>query len=190
MQRLEPTSTMTSDSSKSGVGVRRRVEAERLLVGDDRGGHALPRVAVAVDHAHAELGQRAQQRHLLGGDLAGAEKRDRLRAVLGLNLLHPSDERLHGGVPIDRLPRAPRVSQQRRGRAVFGREDRERLPALGAGHAEVDGIIGRRRQTDRLAVAQVHVEATAGRTVTTHDAGQGLWSAPLGHEPQAKFSGG
>ena len=39
------------------VGVRRRVEAEGLLVGDDGCGHALTRVAVAVQHAHAELGQ-------------------------------------------------------------------------------------------------------------------------------------
>ena len=52
------------------VGVRRGVEAERLLVGDDRRGHALPRVAVAVDHAHAELRQGPEQGHLLGGDLA------------------------------------------------------------------------------------------------------------------------
>ena len=64
------------------VGVRRRVEAERLLVGDDRRGHALARVAVAVHHPHAELGQRAEQRHLLGGDLAGAQEGDRLGPVL------------------------------------------------------------------------------------------------------------
>ena len=31
------------------------VESERLLVGHDRRGHALPGVAVAVDHPHAEL---------------------------------------------------------------------------------------------------------------------------------------
>ena len=65
-----------------GVGVRRRVEAERLLVGDDRRGHALPRVAVAVHHAHAELGERAEERHLLGRHLAGAEEGDRLGPVL------------------------------------------------------------------------------------------------------------
>ena len=29
-------------------------------------------------HAHAELGERAEQRHLLGGDLAGGQERDRL----------------------------------------------------------------------------------------------------------------
>jgi hypothetical protein len=44
-----------------GVGVGRGVEAERPLVGDDRRGHALPRVAVAVDEAHAELGQRPER---------------------------------------------------------------------------------------------------------------------------------
>ena len=33
-------------------------------------------------HAHAELRERAEERHLLGRDLAGAEERDRLGAVL------------------------------------------------------------------------------------------------------------
>ena len=57
---VAPTSTMHVGLLEVGVGVGRGVEAERLLVGDDGGGHALPRVAVAVDHAHAELGERAR----------------------------------------------------------------------------------------------------------------------------------
>ena len=71
-----------------GVGVGRRVEPERLLVGDDGRRHALAGVAVAVLGAHAELGQRAEQRHLLGRDLAGRDERDRVGAVLGLDRLH------------------------------------------------------------------------------------------------------
>ncbi len=58
------------------VGVRRRIKPEALLVGDDGRGHALPRVPVAVDHAHPELRERAEQGHLLGGDLPGAEEGD------------------------------------------------------------------------------------------------------------------
>ena len=64
------------------IRVRRGVEPERLLVGDDGRGHALAGVAVAVDHPHAELRDRAEQRHLLGRDLARAQEGDRLGAVL------------------------------------------------------------------------------------------------------------
>ena len=38
-----------------GVGIGRGVEAERLFVGGDGGGHALAGIAVAMDHPHAEL---------------------------------------------------------------------------------------------------------------------------------------
>ena len=36
-----------------GVRIWRRVETERFLVSSDRGGHALTRVSIAVDHAQA-----------------------------------------------------------------------------------------------------------------------------------------
>ncbi len=75
------------------VGVRRGVESERLLVGRDGRGHALAGVAVAVDHPHAELGHGAQQGHLLGGDLAGAQEGDGVVAVGRLDLPEP---RRHG----------------------------------------------------------------------------------------------
>ena len=90
-----------------GVGVRRGVEAERLLVRDDGRGHALPRVAVAVQHAHAELGERAEQRHFLGDDLARAQEGDRLRAVGRLDRLHAVDERAERRVPARRAPAGP-----------------------------------------------------------------------------------
>ena len=56
------------------IGERRRVEAERLFVGDVRGRHALPRIGVDVQHAHAELRERAEQRHLLHHDLPRARE--------------------------------------------------------------------------------------------------------------------
>ena len=86
-----------------GVGVGRRVEAKRLLVGDDGGGHALPRVAVAVEHAHAEFGERAEQRHFFGDDLAGAEERDRLGPCVAWIAFHAVDKRAERSVPIDRF---------------------------------------------------------------------------------------
>ena len=100
------------------VGGRRGVEPERLLVGDDGRGHALPGVAVAVDHAHAELRHRAEQRHLLAGDLAGAQEGDRLVAVLGLDRLEPLGHRRQRGLPVDRPPGAVGVAEQGGGRAV------------------------------------------------------------------------
>ena len=54
------------------IGVRRCIESERLLVGDDRGGHALAGIAVSVEKAHPELGKRAEESHFLRGDLTGA----------------------------------------------------------------------------------------------------------------------
>ena len=117
-----------------GVGVGRGIEAERLLVRHDRRGHALPRVAVAVQHAHAELGQRAEQRHFLGDDLAGAQEGDRLRAVRGLDRLHAIDERAERRVPIDGLELAGRVAQQRRRRAI-GRSRARPAPPSPLGQA-------------------------------------------------------
>ena len=55
------------------IRVRRSIEAERLLVRDDRRRHALPRVAVAVKDSHPELGERTEQRHLFRRDLPRPE---------------------------------------------------------------------------------------------------------------------
>ena len=85
-----------------GVGVRRRVEAEGLLVGDDRRGHALAGVAVAVDHAHAELRKRAEHCHLLGRDLAGGDERHGLGPVTLLDGLEAFGQRGRSGGPVDR----------------------------------------------------------------------------------------
>ena len=142
MQRFEPTSTITSDCFEVVVGVGRRVEAERLLVGDDRRGHALPRVAVAVHHAHAELGEAAEQRHFFGRDLSGAEKRDRLGAVPLLNRFQPLAEQVAIAVSQStgrRRPASSRSSGVVARSAAF--EHGQRFPAFGTGHAQVDGIL-------------------------------------------------
>ena len=86
-----------------GVGVRRSVEAERLLVRDDRRGHALSSIPIAVLHPHAEFGERSEQSHLFGRHLSRADERDRFRPVSRLNPLHPRDECLQSRVPINRL---------------------------------------------------------------------------------------
>ena len=81
--------------------------------------------------------ERAEEGHLLGGDLAGAEERDRVRAVLrldGLEAVGPTSQRRRPSRPASRRG----VAQQRRRRAIGGTSGGERLPAFRAGHAEVD----------------------------------------------------
>ena len=146
------------------IGVRRGVEPERLLVGHDRRRHALAGVAVAVDHPHAELGQRAR---------AGPSPRWRSGRCSGRR---PSRRRAPPGSHRNRAVivvsavcqstgrRRPSVAaQQRHGRAVGGVEHGQGFPALGAGHAAVDRVVGRRREVDRLAVAEMDGQAAAGR---------------------------
>ena len=90
--------------------------------------------------------------------------------MLRLDRLEPAGHRRQRGLPVDRPPLAVGVAQQRDGRAVGGVEDRQRLPPLRAGHAEVDRVVGRGRQVDRLAVAQVDVQAATGRAVAADHA--------------------
>ena len=44
----------------------------------------------------------------------------------------------------------------------------QRFPAFGTSHAKVNGIFGIRRKIDRPSVAQMNVQTTARRTITTH----------------------
>jgi hypothetical protein len=145
-----------------GVAVGRGVEPERLLVGGHRGGHALAGVPVAVAHPHAELGQRAQERHLLGDDLTGGQERHRLRSVLGLHGPHAGDEGVERGGPVHRPEVAVVVSQQRGGGAVGRGERGEGLPPLGAGHAQVHRVVVAGGEAHRLALVEVDVESAAG----------------------------
>jgi hypothetical protein len=125
-----------------GVAVGRRVEAEALLVRDDGGGHALARVAVAVQHPHAELREAAEQRQLLARKLAGAEKRRRLGAMPRADRAHAVDERARRRVPVHGH-QAPEAAEQRPGRTTRGAERRERFPALGARGALVHRVAAR-----------------------------------------------
>ena len=97
-----------------------------------------------MDHAHPELGQRPQKRHLLGDDLAGGKERHRLLAMFVLDRLEPGDERVERGLP---RPPAPAFPARSAAAASVARSSalqrRQRLPALGTGHAEVDRVVGR-----------------------------------------------
>ncbi len=155
------------------VGIRRGVKTEGLFVRGHGGGHALPRVAVAVPHAHAELGQSAKESHFLGGDLARAEKGDRVRPVFLLDCLGPGAKRPQGRVPIDRPQLAVRA-EQRRGGAVVGLQDSQRLPALGTSHAKIHGIVRLRSEVHCLAVAEMDFQSATGRTEAADHRGHGI----------------
>ena len=68
-----------------------------------------------------------------------------------LDRLEALAEQRHSAASQSTGPSLPRlVAQQRRRRAVGRSERRQRLPAFGAGHAEVHGIVGSRREVHRL----------------------------------------
>ena len=168
MQMFDPTRTMQSDSSRSSIGVRRGVESESLLVGRDGRGHALAGIAVAVDDPHAELGHGAEQGHLLGGDLAGAQEGDGVVAVGRLDLPEAAPHGRQRRVPVDRpLPAVGALQERHRG-AVGGIEDAQGLPALGTGQAAIDRMVRRRREAHRLAFAEVDGQAAARGAESTH----------------------
>ena len=100
------------------IGVGRSIEAERLLIGDDRGSHTLSRIAVAVQHAHPEFGERPEVRHLFGRHLTGAEKCDGVFPVLCLQFLEAIAESFQGDVPADWFETTGRVAKQRRHASV------------------------------------------------------------------------
>ena len=146
------------------VSVGRRVEAKALLVGDVAGGHALARVRVAVQRAHAELPQRSEERHFLRANLSRAEKRHRLRPVLIHQRFELEREHLHRLVPIHGLEQAGFwIAQERLRRAVGRGERRERLPTFRTGHPEVHRVIGGRCEVHRHAGLQMNVQRTTRR---------------------------
>ena len=117
-----------------------------------------------MHHAHAELGERAEQRHLLGGICpvpSQATDSGPCFCLDGLEARRPCLE--DGFVPGHGLDSLPLRRDERRRRASGPAQRRERLPALGAGHAEVDGIVRGRREADGLPFSQVDVEAAASR---------------------------
>src|ERR1051325_9870761 len=64
------------------VAKMRCVETDTVFVSGGDGGHALARVAVAVNDAHAKFGESTEKGHFFGADLAGADVSDGIGAVL------------------------------------------------------------------------------------------------------------
>jgi hypothetical protein len=139
------------------------------------GGHALAGVGIAVETAHPELEQGTEQRHFLGADLAGGEEGDGMVSVLLLDGLHARGELVHGTDPRHRFHAAgDGIPQQRSGGAIGRVRRGQRLPTLGAGHAEVHRVLRIRAEVDRLAIAQVRGQAASGGTVTAGDGRGGI----------------
>ena len=154
------------------IGERRGIEAEGLFIGDMSRGHALARVAVAVQSTHAEFKKAAEQCHLLGANLTGAEKRNAVRPMTRLNIFHLRAEFLHRDGPVDRLHRSVHIAQQRSRSAIRRRQRRERFPAFRTGHAEIDWVMGVGTEIDGLAIFQVDVQpATRGAEAADHRRG-------------------
>jgi hypothetical protein len=101
------------------VRVRGSVESERLLVGDDRCGHALARVAIAMEQPHSKLPERTKQRELLRGHLPCSKESHSVLAISSLNGFEATYESIDGRRPIDGHEPAFVVSQER-GRPAIG----------------------------------------------------------------------
>ena len=122
----------------------RGVEAEALLVGDHRRGHALARVPVPVSRSHPELREGAEVGHLLEGDLPRAQEGHGVGPVLGLEGFHAGAEDLRRLPPVDGTQHSGGVPKEWLRRAVRRSEGSERLPTLGARHAPVHRVRRRR----------------------------------------------
>ena len=171
------------------VGVRRRVEAEGLLVGRDRGGHALAGVAVAVDHAHAELGQRAQQRHLLGDDLAGAQQGHDVGAVLVLDRLEARGPGCRCATVQETGSSLPRRLRSSGTVARSATAAASAPPSPWGRPCRGSRVVGAGAQVDRRPVLEVHVR---GRSRSSRSRTPRWWSGraqPGGHLAQAETPG-
>src|SRR5260370_35631632 len=100
------------------VGVRWRIETERLFVSRGGGCHALTCVAVAVKHPHPELCERAKESQFLGANLARTEPRNRVVAVFVLDGFEAQREDLQRRVPVHWFELTVRIAQVRRRCAV------------------------------------------------------------------------
>ena len=78
------------------------------------------------------------------------------------------------------------VSQQRSRGPVVGLEHPQRLPALGASHAEIHGIVRIGREIDRLALLQMDLQAAAGGAEAADHRGHGIGRLPGGNLSQAE----
>ncbi len=82
-----------------GVSVGWGIEPEGLLISDDRGGHALARVPIAMLNPHSKFGEGSEEGHLFGRDLTSGEEGDGFFAVFVLNLFEAVREDAGGEVP-------------------------------------------------------------------------------------------
>ncbi len=133
------------------VGARHRVGPEGAFMAGHRGGHAEAGVGVDVGRADEALHQLVSDVIVLGQQLAGYVKRDRVRAVLGDHRGKAPRHEVEGIVPIGPDPVYFRVEQpvvERQGRGQ-GRTLGAEPPVIGRvvwiaphGYAAVPGDIG------------------------------------------------
>ncbi len=171
------------------IGVRRRVEPERFLVGCHGRRHALAGIAIAMDETHPELGKRSQETQLLVCYLARTEPRHGIRTELLLNRLESQHKSLKRGVPIHGFHFSRLIPKKRSCGAILRGKRRKSLPAFRAGHAQIHGIVGIGREINRLAVSQMDVQPTAGRTKSAHRRGGIVRREPARHFPEPELSG-
>ena len=156
----------TSDSSKSCVGVRRRVEAERLA--------CRPTTAVAM-HCRVLPSPCTMPMPNLANAPSRAISSVAIWPVLrkatecgpccALDRLQPVDRTSAAPCPSRPAPIGRRHSVRSGRHGPVGRlQHRQRFPALGAGHPGVDRVVDRRRQSNGRALLQVNIQAAAGRT--------------------------
>ena len=102
------------------VGEWGRIESEGLLVRGHRGGHALPGVAVPVDHAHAELAQSTEQASssvTIWPVPSQATASGARRSWMAFQRLTRTSI---AAIQDDRLELSPTVTQKRHGGAIGG----------------------------------------------------------------------
>ncbi len=165
---------------------RRRIEAERFLVGGRGRRHALPCVAVSVQNAHAEFGQCTEEGEFLGDDLSCAQPGQRFGAVAFLNVFEARTKFNQRAVPGHRFKFTRGIAQQRLRRAVVGFQHGQRFPAFGAGCAAVDRIFFGGRKPDGHAVFKMDVQSAAGGTVTADRLRGGVGLDAFGQAAQAE----
>ena len=138
---------------KISIGIGRRIETERLLVGPHRCRHTLPGVSITMDHSHPEFGEGTEQSHFLGADLPGTEKGDGFGSMRFHDLFHTVAKDTGGRRPIRFLRKpSPFFSNQGNRRPVGCFQGSESFPAFRTGHSGIHRIVHFRREVACLTV--------------------------------------
>jgi hypothetical protein len=140
-------------------------------------------------HAHAEFRKGAEESHLLGDDLTGTQKGNRILPMRLLDLFHPMSEHAQGTFPIDRNEAAMRISKQGTRRAVLRVENGQRLPTFWTSHSLVHWVILGGGQCDRVAVLEMDIQAAPGGTKAAYHRTDGVGLQFLGHQAKPEISG-